>query len=279
LSNIIKFFIILLFTSGTAFAEIHEISDFNIILREVYRSNKDTWVIFDVDDVLVMRKDQILNSNHNKELAKISGTVSTRITEADMKNLWSIVHLSSKSEIVEQLIAEEIAGIHNHVDHVIAFTNMGTGKLGKIESVEDWRLNELQNFGIVFNTSLPTTSEKQLDCLLKKANPVCSPRFKDGVLFGCYSDKGEVLQAYLKHINIKPKKIIFIDDHRKNVESVQAFCKNENIEFVGFEYQAVKEKDVGKFNYKRAQLQFEILEKTHVWLCDDMAESILNNLK
>lgn len=180
-----------MFTSRAAFAEINKVSDFNIILKEVYQSNKDTWVIFDVDDVLIMRKDQILNSNHNNELAKISGVVSTRITEADMKYLWSIVHLSSKSEIVDELIAQELVGIHNHVDHVIAFTNMGTGELGKITSVEDWRLNELQNFGIVFNTSLPSTAEKQLDCLLKKANPVCSPRFE--VYFG---SGGEMLELF-----------------------------------------------------------------------------------
>lgn len=45
----------------------------------------------------------------------------------------------------------------------------------------------------------------------------------------------------LQFVNIKRKKIIFIDDRINNLETVGEFCKKFNIKYIGYEYTAIKE--------------------------------------
>ncbi len=61
--------------------------------------------------------------------------------------------------------------------------------------------------------------------------------------------KGETLDAYLQFAKIKPKKIIFIDDILTSLETVSEYCKKTNIQYIGYEYTAIKEQANLRSNY------------------------------
>jgi hypothetical protein len=84
--------------------------------------------------------------------------------------------------------------------------------------------------------------------------------------------KGEVLKAFLDYAELSPKKIIFVDDKEKNLKSVEAFAREAKIPFIGFQYTAIVDRSKSLLNEKRAQLQFEVLEKEHKWLSDEEAD-------
>ena len=79
---------------------------------------------------------------------------------------------------------------------------------------------------------------------------------------------------------LKPKKIIFVDDRLKHVETVADFCNKNNIEYVGYEYTAIKEQAKHlKLNLRRFKLQYKILELTKTWLNDAQADMILATIE
>ncbi len=60
--------------------------------------------------------------------------------------------------------------------------------------------------------------------------------YQEGILYCGNNDKGEALTTLLKHLNLKPAKIIFIDDKEKHVTSVERAAKSLNIPFIGLRY-------------------------------------------
>lgn len=114
---------------------------------------------------------------------------------------------------------------------------------------------------------------------LKSKDPTRVPMFKNGIVFACHLPKGQVLKTFLHYAGLSPKKIIFMDDLRENLESVEAFCQQTGIKFIGFEYTAVTERSKIPLDEKRAQLQFEVLEKEHQWLSDDEADIRVQSMR
>ena len=58
----------------------------------------------------------------------------------------------------------------------------------------------------------------------------------DGIIFSGHHKKGEVLTHWFDQIDYHPKKIIFIDDGLKNIESVQRALADHNYSFIGIRY-------------------------------------------
>ncbi|MCI0458028.1 MAG: DUF2608 domain-containing protein [Gemmataceae bacterium] len=66
-----------------------------------------------------------------------------------------------------------------------------------------------------------------------------SARYTKGVLFiGEGNDKGKALVQFLKTIAFNAKRIVFVDDKEKNVESVAAALKANGTEYLCFKYDA-----------------------------------------
>ena len=79
--------------------------------------------------------------------------------------------------------------------------------------------------------------------------------------------------------NFSLKKIIFVDDKKKHIESVEKVVENLGILFVGIEYTAVKDAKVEPLNKARAEFQFEVLETEHKWLSDDKADVRMQSMR
>lgn len=62
--------------------------------------------------------------------------------------------------------------------------------------------------------------------------------FQDGVMMTSGQHKGAMLKAILKKTDFSPKAVVFIDDHKKHTERVEATFKDSGIETWSFRYGA-----------------------------------------
>ncbi|MBX9697334.1 MAG: DUF2608 domain-containing protein [Alphaproteobacteria bacterium] len=254
-----------------AFAHIKQTSTLFLIEEALKAADSETLVIFDVDDVLITARDQILQPAHKKFLERLNKDLENRLSEQEAQKLWSIIWLTRSDEVVDSKIIALIKEAQSKDLKVLALTNAWTGTFGNIQSLEDWRIGELKDLGYTLKDSWSTLALKSFESL-KSKDPKRFPVFKNGVLFTCNLPKGDVLNAFLRYAGLSPKKIIFIDDKRKHLQSVEAFSKDAGILFEGFEYTAVAERPKTLLNEKRARYQFEVLEKEHKWLNDQEAD-------
>lgn len=260
------------FYKAACFAETITTSDFKVIETKVLNADENTLVIFDVDDVLLHPKDQILKIHNKPYSEEIYKQIEARYTQADAQELYSYSLLQRQNGPVDKRMITLINQAQNKGIPVIALTNCLTGAFGKIASLEDWRIQELKRIGYHFDKAWKNFKEKSFNEIQPK-EPNRFPVFKQGAIFTANTPKGDTLKAFLNYTEQKPKKIIFIDDKKKYLESVEAFAQGVGIEFLGIEYTAVKESKIEPLNKERANLQFEILEKEHKWLSDEEADA------
>jgi thymidine kinase len=242
----------------------------------VKQADKDTLIIFDVDEVLVHPKDQILKINHINNMAELFDQIKVRLTLEQAWELQSIILLQSEYEPVNNDIIRLIAETQKNGINTIALTQLMTGTFGKVSSLEDWRVNSLNAFGYDFSKSWATLKDRKFDDMPSILYPSEFPMFKQGVIFTCDHSKDKILKAFLHYAKFQPKKIILIDDMEKHIHSIANFANEENIEFLGVKYTAAYDFDKEPFNAMRAQLQLETLESKHIWLSDKEADEQIN---
>lgn len=265
-------------SAHAALAEITKTSTLTPIESAIQNADSGTLVVFDVDDVLITAKDQILQPAHHKFAQKFEESLESRHSEEEAQILWGIIWLTRADELVDPQMVVLIKEAQGKGLKVMALTNAWTGAFGNIPSLEDWRINELAGFGYRFKDSWSAFKPKTFEAL-KSKDPKRFPVFKDGIVFTSNLPKGEVLKAFLEYAALTQKTIIFVDDKRKHLKSVEAFCQKVGIKFTGFEYTAVADRPKSPLNEKRAQYQFEVLEKEHKWLSDEQADKEIQNGK
>lgn len=277
----IKFLSILLLLaqcfSNIANAEIVRAPDIKVIEKLLSEIDADTLVIFDVADVLLTSKDQILKAQNKKYKKKLKSNLGQSMSKSEAQVLYSIINKERKNGPVDPKMPHLISNLQSKGVKVLGLTNCFTGKLGNIESLEDWRLDELKRAKYDFEKSWELTESKTFENLESSNKEALPPVFKKGVIFASRVPKGKVLEVFLDYTKFKPKKIIFVDNKMKNIESVQSFANAHNISFIGIEYTAVIDAKVKPLNKKRADFQFETLKKEKKWLSDDEADKAIES--
>ncbi len=224
-------------------------------------------MVFDVDDVLITSIDEILKPQNKESLEELRHDLEKRYSKAELDELYSIIFQGRKKVPVHPDMIKLIAHLQSKGIKVLALTHCITGKFGNIESMEDWRIQEIEKLGYFFNKSWKDLEEKSFEEKDGK-----QALFKKGVIFTNHLPKGEVLKAFLDYTHLRPKHILFIDDKKKNVQSVQEIARHLDIPYTGIEYKAVEYAKYVPLNKERAKFQFAILEKEHVWLSDEEAD-------
>jgi len=74
-------------------------------------------------------------------------------------------------------------------------------------------------------------------------------KYQKGIIFCGNNNKGQILKKYLDLISFQPSKIIFVDDKKSNLETVEKEFKNSRISFIGLRYSYLDEK-VNNFTLK-----------------------------
>lgn len=274
----IFFIIVFLIFPFKLFCDILETSSLEPIKLKIREINNQTLVIFDIDDVIITPKDQILKPAYKIYSDEYTNKFSKKYSETKAQYFWSIIFLERQNELVDPKILDLFNILKKKNIKTILMTNAWTGAFGKIPSLEDWRINELRKFGIDTSRSFKGTNQIIFNGTSSK-DPKRFPMYKDGVLFTCNIPKGAILKIFLEKISWRPKNIIFVDDKRTHLESVEKYCSDAGIIFDGFLFTEVQNRKESPLNGKRAALQYEILEKEGKWLSDLQADDYLTKPK
>ena len=269
-----KIFVSLIFITlytTTAFAEIIETSDFAVAKKLLDTADQHSLVIFDIDEVIIQTTDAILKPQYKAHLVKWEKELLERTSEEVLVYLRSIIFQEQNIKLVDDQILDTFNKLKAKKITTIAITYIPTGPRGKIAKFEDWGLSRLQKFNIDFRNFNNLPDHTFSDIPAKHGTPMT----KNGVTFTALAPKGTLLNALLKYNNLKPNKIIFIDDKLSNLASVESVCKNLNIPFIGIHYTKVIKSDQWHINEEIAKLQFKVLENEYKWLSDQQAKAIL----
>lgn len=120
--------------------------------------------------------------------------------------------------------------------------------------VADATLRQVSSLGLDFMTTAPSDNIFTV--------PAASPTlYKQGILFvSDYNKKGDVFPAFLSLIKQKPKKVVFIDDKKKNVDELEHALAKLGIEYIGIYYTAIEyAKPV--YSKELAEFQLKFLDK------------------
>lgn len=116
-------------------------------------------------------------------------------------------------------------------------------------SVADSTVRQVNSLGFDFLSTAPSKENFGV--------PAKTPTlYSQGILFvGDYNKKIDIFEPFLLMIKKSPKKIVFIDDKRKNVAELESLTRY-GIEYVGVHYTAIEHskpvyiREVAEFQYK-----------------------------
>lgn len=255
-----------------------QIHSFNEIRNSIETSQNDVLVVFDVDEVLITTKDIFIHPECDSIFLNLvqNEFAKTKTTDEREKfeNRLSLSMIHPERYLVEEIAPSFIKCLQNKKIKTIALTSCPTGKFGLIPLVEHWRIDQLKMLDIDFSVAFGRLIQIRLTELSKKNHP--SPIFEKGILFSKGYSKGEVLEAFLKRINWKPSKVIFIDDLAENLCSLKEHLDALNIPFEGFQYLGAHLSQ-DKINSKLIEFQFYHLIEHGEWLSDQAVETMIDN--
>ncbi len=85
---------------------------------------------------------------------------------------------------------------------------------------------------------------------------------RQNVVFSGTTAKGVLVATLFQEAKIKPKRIVFFDDRRYNLESVEESLKSLPVQFDGYRYNVLDD-EVSKFNPEIANVQWILLKTQH----------------
>lgn len=120
-------------------------------------------------------------------------------------------------------------------------------------SIADSTERQVRSLGLNFLTTAPS---KESFTIPEKAHTL----YSHGILFvGDYNKKVDIFDSFLSIIKKRPRKIVFIDDNRNNVEELEALTKY-GIEYFGVHYTAIEKAQPIYFR-EVAEFQYQFLDK------------------
>lgn len=257
--------------------KIQKIDAYSEIQAVFDQCNGKDLITFDVDDTLTTANDVLVCANSDEIPFWFKFSLGLRnlgtFYKKETRELAVRRFLGANFQHVERFVFDKdivrLIGQVQQKSLVVGLTWMGSGAIGGIQSLPEWRVNTLKDVGIEFRPNLPDMSFNKLP---EKHHGY--PCLYQGILFTNYIDKGLVLAAFLDHYQVKPERIISFDDQLSMLTSIKAVCKQRGISFLGYQVMGAKKLHAA-WNTKRALLQFETAMTEERWLHDAEADAIL----
>lgn len=241
--------------------EMDKLSSFEPYLQKI---DDETLVAFDLGGVLMCAKDPLLQEKQRKKFHELLLQKTQKKQEATLQLLGKVI-AARQVQPLEKTTSSFVKKIQGLTPYVMALSKGWDGAVGKTPSfLTDVHLRNLQSLGIDFSPAFQNTFPL-LKAHLIPVDSRSNIMFQKGVLFTLKTPKGAALETFFKYINWKPKRIVFFDDKRENIESVKRYCSQEGIEFIGIHYVSPMKKQT-LFNKKRAIRLINHLQKTGVWM-------------
>ena len=257
-------------------SHIIEIDSFKQATDILSKADKNTLVLFDVDDTLIVPTSIIFRSTATKNetnarwLNELFSTVFKN-TKHPVDYYLSIWHSQEEVPLlIEKDIVQTIASLQNSGIKVLALTAVSPGSYFTIPSIPKWRFNTLKKLGIDF--SKVNFPDIIFDELPQEEGHF--PMLYHGILCTGPISKGDVLGAFLDRVKWKPAQVIFFDDSMERVNQVANELKKRKIPFYGYHYKGAAllpgelDKEVGS-----AQLHY--LAEHEKWITEIEARALI----
>lgn len=210
--------------------------------------DEDTWFLVDLDNCMFEGAQALGHANwfYDELQQRLQKGMSREEAIADAYPLW----------IKAQKVCPVKPLENNFVPILLMLQNKGRTIMGlthRQPSAADFTVRQVNSLGFDFSASAPSKK-----CITV---PAKTPTlYSQGILFvGDYNKKIDIFEPFLGMINKTPKKIVFIDDKRKNVEELEALTKH-GIEYVGVHYTAI-EHAKPMYNREIAEFQLKFLDQ------------------
>jgi FMN phosphatase YigB (HAD superfamily) len=255
-----KLFFLILFTSLQALAAITELKSYNDL--DLSQIDSNTLVIFDIDNTLI-RQDSMVGTHQwgdyirDRAIAKGIPVDDAKAYQykafAELQPYLNVVPVENKVMQILNFLSK------NKVPHFALTARSGT--LKKITSKQIRILNH------DFLRSFP----------LQKDDQLLHEHLYQGIIFSGDVPKGELLNTIIENSITPPKKIIFIDDKKYNLDSVESSLANSPIILESRRYGAA-DSELASFNPVIADLIYSFFKEFHVVLPVDEAIDLHGDL-
>ncbi len=220
--------------------------------------DEESLVIFDVDGVLIECQDPILRLANRHHLHALMNQHTGDLPKEHLDELISIIYLQAKRFLIEEEVVSIIQSLHERKIAVIALTATRIGKIGRLDSVQSWRIDDLRSKNIAF-TPFP-------DCTINRLSYMGpSPIAKEGILISGNYPKGLVLRSWLDQMGIKPATVVFFDDIPENITSVERHMRAIQIQNLHLFLYRGADKHQELPDLEQAQVQIKQLTIDKVW--------------
>jgi hypothetical protein len=209
----------------------------------------ETWFLVDLDHTLYEAKQALGHAHWFYE--EIQNLIDQGLSKEDairtMYPQWVKTQRMCDVQAIEEQFITEIAGLQKKGIVVMGLTHRQPIIAGDT-------LRQVGSLGVDFQRTAPSKETF--------AVPASSPTlYTHGILFvSDYNKKGEVLLPFLKMIGKMPKKVVFIDDKRKNVEELEKTLSAQDIEYIGVYYTAI-DHAAPVYSRELAEFQSKFLDK------------------
>jgi hypothetical protein len=238
------------------FAKIVQTNDFKRLSDLLNQADQKTLVVFDVDETLTTADDVAKHPNYVQFLRK----KITGFPKEKWDYFWSILFRDQSFHLVDGCMPDRIQKLQKQGIRLVALTAIPIGSFGVISHFEELRSQRLKRVGIDFEVSW------------KDFNPChfqwIKTGFYKGIIASDSCQKGEVLERFVTCCCPNIKKIMFVDDSKNNIDSVEQFAKASGFESLCVHYTAVKDRPAKLFDRQRTEFQLKVLEKEHKWISD-----------
>lgn len=191
---------------------------------------KGTWFVFDIDNVLGKTVTQLASDQWFRW--RCSHAKETGEPFENALNHWTALQLLVKLEPVEKKTASVVKQLQEEGFPTFAITSrgirLGDRTVSQINAIGcDFSANPVKEEEVFWPRGLTATDQEHV-------------LFEKGILFTAGQNKGTGLTKMLGHLDVKPKRIVFIDDSRKHVEHVAEACDKLGIKFIGYHYRRLE---------------------------------------
>ncbi len=243
--------------------EIITTNDFGDIERECQTLNPNSLALFDVDATLIVPDDAILQPKAKVLFEELVSVYTDR-------DLFREIRMKAPHSLVDGRSVGFVRKLQQQKVPVIALT-AAPAKIKGSECPGNWRVDELRRFGFDFQGAFP-----QSNCIVlpKSDRFEHFPMFKMGVLYSSFHAKGDTLIIFLQVLNVRPEKVIFVDDELRHVKSVVSCLDKVGIPCVGIHYVTANEAPC-ELNPELGLFQIEHFVKNDLWINDKEGQDIL----
>lgn len=252
-------------------AKIQQVDDLELFEEELKTLDRNSFLIFDLDYTIIVPKDTVMRPCCRKLRSKL--LKEFKVEPGYQEYIFSIIYDQYEVELIDPKILDLIRYAKKQQIPTIAFTGSMTGQFGILESIEQWRYEQLQSFGIQFSPGFDlgdTPFYFDSFAIMKRY-----PSYYEGILFTDLVPKGAVLMSFLKKIDWIPKKVVFIDDRYDYLKSVESTLEPLGVEFIGFHYTAAPDGFEDDVSERVARFQYQTLIDERKWVSDISAKKIL----